>query len=434
MILPNQIVVIDGATQGLEGTTRHVINYLNKKHIQPHLISIFHQAKMMPETEFYEALKNIKPDLIIFIGVLAWKYADTLKACDGIKVNLWFDDPVMRIEGMGFTEAVKSCSRLSDFEFYVWDNYWADECMIKFGMNAKIMHLAEDGDEYFECDTQLSDECVFIGGLHSMGEIQKRRQWVNKVAQKIIDSSMNYVSNFKGEIPSWDVVESEAKSGLSAGDLRLFQDIEKLDPGEVLQMRWCIWAHSKNEVRIRALREVLKASPLMIFTDMRQKGHANEGELRYFIGDFSKRLKVVDTSGAKTMAHLYHYGALHIGATDPQSVKEGIPYRNFQTMASGRPLLTDIKPGWSEALKATPYYAYGLPDEIEEKVSEILRDKKGMKDMGHSSRMTFELHHTWDHRLASIIFRESPSFRGLKPTQLADISALTFYNKNLCSK
>lgn len=410
-----EIIILDCSPNGIEGSNRHIIQWMNKKCVHPHLIKLCPNGQWLGDRQLYDECAKIRPDLILWDGVMPWRYSEVLKKNECRKVNLWFDDPVMRIEGLDFVDRVKECAKREDFEFHIWDSYWQERCEKLFGIKSSLIHLSADEDEYYPSDTQLSDECVFIGGLHSKSEIEKRIGWCNPIFKKVIKSSLEYVSglSIESEIPPWDYVENLNIKSLGTGDLKLYREMKEMDPGQHLQLRWCIWAHSKNEVRIKALKEVLKVSKLLIFTDTKQKGHANEDEIKYMLEDYGDNLKVVDTSDvhASKLGNLYHYGALHIGSTDPQSVHTGIPYRVFQTMASGRPLLTDEKPGWGDFLgnniSSSNYISYSNPTEIAEKIPEAI---KNGKELGESARSSFEMFHTWPNRLQYIIFKHDTSY------------------------
>lgn len=404
--MERSIVIIDASTVGVEGTSQQWISYLNQKGIHPHLISIYKGGKWAKEEDVYSQLAEAKPEIIIFGGAAAFRYAESLKSCTCFKLNFWYDDPIMRLEGLGLMNRARECyDRIEqDFKFYIWDNYWLGRMKEK-GIECDLTHLAVDPREFYTCDTQLSDECVFIGGLHSRSEIYKRRGWISRIFQKTLDISMGFISSLpiEEEIPSWDKVEAMSLNSLGDGDLRLHKEIEALDYIQVLQARWCLWAHSKNEVRIRALKEVMKVSPLMIFTDTQQKGHANPDELKHMLG--YSNLRIIDSSPVRAdkLGQIYHYGSLHIGSTDPQSVHSGIPYRVFQTMAAGRPLLTDHKPGWEGALKEKTYFTYNNPLEIEGRVQYLLKNKDEMKEMGIKARLNAASNHTWHSRLRSLL-------------------------------
>jgi spore maturation protein CgeB len=120
-----------------------------------------------------------------------------------------------------------------------------------------------------------------------------------------------------------------------------------------------------------------------------------------------------DSVPFESLGHLYHYGALHIQATDPQSVDSGVPYRMFQTGMSGKPLLTDWKPGWSNLFSKTDYFVYEKYEEIPDLIEKAMSDKDVLKEKGKLNHKRCIDNHTWGHRIAKLQIETNDPMRGL---------------------
>jgi spore maturation protein CgeB len=113
----------------------------------------------------------------------------------------------------------------------------------------------------------------------------------------------------------------------------------------------------------------------------------------------------VDTSDFKAsdLGQLYHAGVVQIQATDPQSVLGGIPYRVFQTAASGKALITDLKSELVECFEPeTEILGYRSMQEFTSQLSKALKNPTHLAEIGRAAHQRFEKEHTWSHRLATI--------------------------------
>jgi len=210
-------------------------------------------------------------------------------------------------------------------------------------------------------------------------------------------------------IPSYDVLLDRAMIELGLGEERLFGDIALNDAMKLCELKWCIWAASKNEARVRLIRDTIDAvGGMLIFTETRKVHHACADEIRGLTGVWDNDcLVVVDTShvAADRLGWYYHHGRLHVNATDPQSVSTGIPYRLFQCAASGRALLTDYRMGWAGVftpdVEVLSYESAG--NDYKERLVNLIGDRGRLEQVCRNARLRFELEHTWEHRFDQLM-------------------------------
>lgn len=345
-------------------------------------------------------LGSVKLDLIYWENVAGWRLWEHLKHLKIPMVNTWYDDPIMRMESLGIINAMKDGAS-KGVRIFCWDSYWIERLFRDYQIYAELTHLAANKDEFYQTNTACDDKPIFIGSLHSPVKIADEEAKLIEPFSSILEDAKNHMKIAK-KMRSWDQLEFYYWNQLGTGDQRLFSELCATDRELQIRFRWCLWAHLKNEVRVRMLKAALEVSPVVMFGDVKNLEHANVHEIRAMIGDTKRDLIFRDTSGLPTsqLATINHYGWIHLQATDPQSVYEGFPYRVFQTMASGKVLLTDTKKNWSQHI-AHPHQVrfYQDMDDFKNQLDGLLQSKNTCKEIGREAHQRFLDNHQWIHRV-----------------------------------
>lgn len=386
-------------------TLQQIAKALNAQKIEPVFVNLAKDGVPLDPKALRNILKRDNPDYILWDGCGAYRHWDVIKESKSKKINTIFDDPVMRSEGFGVVKQMIDAHN-HGVNFFCWDPYWADVMMLDWGIIAHPIELAALPDEYYPSTIRLSDDVVFIGHLHSPRDIDHKITIMNRMFQKVAKDIQNQLPKFKyGSIKSWDLLIEDMVDSYSAGDKQLFHDTSYTQPNDLYTLRNLVWMMSKNENRIRILKRALKVHDVSMFCEMSILDHCSEHEVRSLLGEWGPRLTMFSTTGAhmKHLGQCYHYGKIHIQATDPQSVYAGIPYRVYQTAGAGRPLLTDYKRDWNKSFTyGTDFETYESEDEFENKLSLLLKEEDKLKYLGDNIRLRFDTQHTWKHRLSSI--------------------------------
>ncbi|MBI4026698.1 MAG: glycosyltransferase family 1 protein [Verrucomicrobia bacterium] len=413
--------LLDPSPEHEDFTLRQLRLTLERLGHEVRTIRLVRGKELKPPDEIAAVLRPFSPQRLVWTSTAALPYFDLWSGAPWRsvpKIVLWFDEPVTRVECIGLGEVMKRTAGRSDFLHGIWDGYWREEALRRWGIHSRPIHLAADEVEYRPPPsfvTHVSQEkIVFIGMLHSAESIAKLVEPLSRglkalatairvrLDEAVRHSDMGWTS---GEIPSWDILWRDAETELQPKERCLVPIECQREPLALCSMRYAAWAMAKNAVRIRILRKALAIAPLLVFTEQKHLGHAREAEWRGLLGEPGSHFRVVDTSGmnAERLGDLYHHGIIHIQATDPQSVRGGIPYRVFQTAASGRALLTDLRPeliGCFEPGKEI--LGYSSADDFARELSAALADPDRLNEIGRAARRRFEREHTWRHRLATM--------------------------------
>lgn len=372
----------------------------NRQGIEPHIINLLRGTVPLEPHVLKNALDKLKSTTIITAGAACFRHWPVIKEIKARKISLWFDEPFLRSEAFGIVDQIKDAGQRGDTDIYCWDPFWSDRMMTEWNVPTKGLDLAAHPMEYYESSMNLSDDAVFIGHLHSPKDIAHVVDTLNPLFKRIYLHCMDFIAdNF--QIPNWHSLIETSVMSMGDGDIRLYRDTAINQPMNLCSLRKSVWMQSKNALRVRILKRAVRVCPVTIFSEMTQLSHANENELRGMIGAYGKDLKVFDTSGyqSKQLCQLYHYGKIQIQATDPQSVYRGVPLRVFQTMASGKVLLTDTKRDWKEIFESgKEALTYTTEEEFEETLKMSLEMPDTLKDIGHAARQRFLLEHTWEMR------------------------------------
>jgi len=383
-------------------------------------------------SEVDRILRHFNPDRILWCSITGLPYMELWirQPWNWIpKITLWFDDPVIPVEHYGLENVIQQTAGHPDFLYGIWDGYWREQARKRWGIQAHAIHLSADEEEYHpSLDSKFKIqnskfEVVFIGMLHGTASITQHMEGLPRglaalaaVTRSRLDqeAQRSAQDSSEKEIPSWDHLWKNSLEELKPKEKILVESESKRDPHTVWQLRWAIWAMAKNAIRIRILRKALEVAPLLIFCEQKQLEHATETEWRSLLGKPENHLKIVDTSDlrAEELGRLYHDGTLQIQATDPQSVQGGIPYRVFQTAASGKTLLTDLRPELVECFEpGKEILGYASVHDFVPALTKALADHEALKEVGRAARVRFEREHTWRHRLETIEGWISPKTR-----------------------
>jgi hypothetical protein len=379
---------------------------------QGHKVSrliVWRENRFATEKEVSADLELDNPDRILWVGNAGLMYYELLASKrweEVTKICLFYDDPVMITAKCPFdpTQLLKDSSKRKDFVYGIWDGHWRKEAQRLWNIKAHACHLSADINDYKPSEENpLPNSNVFVGCLHSPKEINRRFDLLKHEYQLIV-KEIDSVLTADGTRGRDEVKIPHAQKLLSiAGltndygnglSLSLFDTAtrEQMD-----HVRWITWVLAKNAARIKLLR---RTPNLVMFSEMRQVGHANIDEIRAMLLDDQSKIPIYDTSDFSTseIGKLCHYGKIQISITDPQSVEGGIPYRVFQTAAAGRPLLTDFTTELRQCFIPDKelYRYHGLTD------YQMLLDIgfNDTKEVGAAGRERFLKEHTWAHRIA----------------------------------
>ncbi len=369
------------------------------------VLNMYSGGKPIAESEITKAINQTSPEYICWLGADGWNYYTPLSQTCASKINLWFDDPIMRtVDKPKVQEAMIKGAKVGTFSVFCWDSYWSNKLKQVLGVDCKDIHLSADNKNYFCANRKLSDDAVFIGNLHSPKVLYGFVDTMPEIFQVFINQAMVMVKGAIGNIPSWDMIMQMTESVLDSGDVEIWGQHCLQYPQLFQAAQSIIWQLSKNHARIKMLRQAKDIFPVRMFTETKQRNHATIDELKGMIGEWNeKKFKIVETSefNQETLGHLYHYGRLHLQATDPQSVHSGVPYRVFQCAASGRPLLTDWRTGWGDLFEKDKDLLTYEADKFGEAFEKAVR-RTDLDEIGFNAALQFNAKHTWTHRLDTI--------------------------------
>jgi hypothetical protein len=393
---------LDGALGKATGFT--VIQMANELRAQGHqakILKLLQNGQEIDPNNLYKFFQENTPTHIAWDGAAGWRYWEVIKQLvDTKKLNFWFDDPITPIEAWNLTDVIKEASL--EVNFFCWDPYYKDQMRLLYGVFCNDIDLAAAPSEYYTTSFAMTDEPIFIGNLHSTAELERTRGSLPRIFQKVLDSAVDRIKGIKDKIPPQGQLIDGVLYQWPEGDRQLWNDISKRNGAHLRNLRWYLWAYSKNEARVRMLKRVLKLSPVWMFTETRQLHHASADEIRSLTGEYSPRLKITDTKdyGYNQLCQLNHYGPLHLEAVDPQSVLSGIPYRVFQTAASGRALFTDARPLWNNSFEYGKEILVYNHENLEEAFLSAM--KSDLTEIGKNANFKFLQSHTWTNRMDHI--------------------------------
>lgn len=378
-----------------------------------HLIKLYYEDGREVEPEaLSKAIAEHPADRIMWIGQDAWKYFDVIRMFDCAKINMWYDDPIIRLFQRDDIVAMMRGTVLDpSWRINVWDHSWGVDLARRVpGLSPGFCNLAASPKMFFPSQRKLSDEIVFIGSLHSPLLIWQTVNTLPEIFQEVIRRCDDFIKGHKGILPPWNVVIRHVLECMTEGDRQIYKQMVELRNGSVHFVHDVLWMLLKNEARVRLLKQCLKAGKVFMLTETAQRSHASGDEIHGMVGEWDRsKLAITNTNGVpiQSLGHLYHYGAIHVQAVDPQSITEGIPYRMFQTGLSARPLVTDWRKGWDAHFNRDDYFIYNEYEEIPDVISAALKNKDEMAERASRSHYNCMERHTWETRLKQIDFEAS---------------------------
>ncbi len=351
------------------------------------------------------------PDLIMWVSDCVLPFAECLEGGpvrNIPKVSLWFDD-YMRTFALPLCpekhqRLVKECS----LKTYVWDGFWRKKFQERFNIFSYPIHLGADEIECFPSEPThfkgFEDSLIFVGNTPSFDSIKKEASLMPLPCSQIILLTQEIIARSPyGRLP-YEAYD-EAFHSLSAKGKTAVTHFRR-DIAQNILINRLVWMLGKREVRIRILRLAAQQRQVVILSGHSDKFFADAAEFGRDIGQSRHPLKFINTAHVKLdeLGCLYHIGGLHLQATDPQSVEGGIPFRVFETSASGRPLLSDFKPELGDCFKSDLEMLYYQNDQdFSDKLQEALKNPARLKEIGEAACQRFLKEHTWTHRFRHVV-------------------------------
>lgn len=393
----------------LGGNDIQLIGALNARGVEPTVVRVNDKGNFISTEELRRVIREQKPNVIAFNGPHPWMlYSDVFADLNKIlKINFWFDDPMIRINATNISSKIIVARGRQDFLFTCWDEYWANVLRGTLGLEAYHLSLSANPKDFYPCEHYLTDDAVFVGSLHSPLKILGMVHKLPTIFQYFVEQVRKELIAFEPfPVPSWDQMMKYTEHRMLPGMRKLFDQQCKVYANELSTLQWVVWALSKNHVRVEMLKRALKQTNVMIYTETKQVAHANAQEIREMLGEFDKnKLKIGDTTGINpdALGQFYHYGKVHLQAVDPQSVTSGIPYRTYQASASKRPLITDIRDGWRREFTVNEdFLVYNSWGEFDAVLQKALSDDSLLDATAERAYKRFLASQTWDHRLEEL--------------------------------
>ena len=368
-------------------------------------------GKLKSADTFCREIQDQAPDLIFWIMDSVLPRAESLMIetlRKTPKVSLWFDDYERTHAIHRHSEDHRRLCEQHSLQTHVWDGYWRQKFQERFSVSCHAIHLAADDIDYFPSEPThfkgFENSLVFIGNIPSLDYILQESSMLPRSCDELIRYTHEILSRSPyGRLP-YTALE-EACQALPA-KARIIVDHFRNDLARNILINRLVWMLGKREVRIRILRLAAQQCGLVILSGHSDKSFAQAGELSKNIGSSRYPVKFINTEHVEMhqLGSLYHIGGLHLQATDPQSVTGGIPFRVFETAASGRPLLSDFKPELVQCF--TPgqeILCFDSDKDFPDKLSAALKNRKRLEEVAEASHQRFLREHTWKHRFAQIL-------------------------------
>ena len=319
----------------------------------------------------------------------------------------WFDDPYRPVERWARQPGFLDVLRLPTVHHFVWDGHWRQWLQETYSIASRPIHLAADPELFRPLPTppEHAGDALFIGTLVSARNLASHLEKLPPVLLKAARQAEAAIRESPYGANPFALLETV----LAALPARLRAEADALrerDPDTLLTLHGLVWKWGKNEVRRRMLRAALEAAPVVLFCGNIEKTQAEAGELTALFAGAAHPLLFRDTShlDGRNLASLYAHGAVHLQATDPQSVAGGIPFRVFQTTACGKTLFTDVKPELLECYREGEEIAcYRSEAEIAPGLLHLLKNKSERERIAEAGHRRFQAEHRWDQRIAVIL-------------------------------
>lgn len=372
-------------------------------------VSVFNEKEPITDLKLSMILDIEQPDRIMWHGGVGYPHRklwdrDPWNKIPKIVLN--YDEPFLRFIATPFESAWAESGKRDDYFIGIWDGYWRDRAKAKWGINSFPCHLASNEFEHVKRFDIVTHGIVFYGMLQSIQKIQNAYSILPSNLQRLV-KKIDDILNDNVSLASQRINAMVPRPGEEAIEMFAEGD-EVAEAGQLPQriLRWCVWALSKNAIRVRILRTVLRRHKVTMFCDTKQLDHASPAELAMLLPDCIANLKIVDTSNwsSEQVAEIPNHGDFHLQITDPQSVQGGIPYRVFQTAACGKSLITDSRPELEQAFKLGVEFDSYKPEgtNVLHAIEDCLMFDGACRYRGTLAQERFLKEHTWAHRIAEM--------------------------------
>ncbi len=355
-------------------------------------------------------IEESQPDLIVW--TMDWVLPSAQALLDERfrsipKASLWFDDFKRTYAIHHHTSEHRRLCNDHHTLTYVWDGFWRAQFQSVLQIPSHPIHLAADEIDFFPQEAShfkgFENAVIFIGNIPSLSSIEHETSALPVFCRILIERTAQLIQTGPYARLPYDALQ-EAYEGLDT-KLRLAVDHFREDIAHNVLLNRLAWLHGKREVRLRILRLAVRQADLAILSGHSEKTFAQADELSKELGNAAHRVHFVNTDhvALHQLGCLYHIGGLHLQATDPQSVAGGIPFRVFETAASGRPLLSDFKPELAATFEGGREILFYQNDgDFSEKLSLALQARSSWKEIGEAAQRRFLAEHTWKHRFQTI--------------------------------
>ncbi len=349
-----------------------------------------------------------KPDLIVTRGGLGINWPDFFlhEEIASLPVAaLWFDDPVRPLAFFKNTPRYLDALRRPGMHHFVWDGHWRDWLRTRHAVPSYPIHLAADPKEFYPSEDGDAEGVYFVGTLTRPSLMRAKADSLSFAVRKAAHAYLRALENAPYATEPYTLLE-QVVLGLPQALSEAVKSARAEFPEQDTSLLALAWMAAKNETRKRALLAALAVSDIRVLSANIEGSQAQETELRAIVGETRHRVEFQDTStlSPSELRLLYRNGLLHLQATDPQSVRGGIPFRVFQTSACGKPLLSDEKPELKEAFQeGQEMFYYSTDSEVPDRLSRLLAAPEQVRQVAQAARERFLADHTWAHRVASVL-------------------------------
>jgi len=374
-------------------------------------------GKLRPADSLSDEIESHKPDLILWIMDSVLPRAECLMTGglrDVPKVSLWFDDYRRTFAIHRHAEDHRRLAAESSLRTCMWDGYWREKFREEFGIASQPIQLAADEIDYFPAEPThfkgFDDSLIFVGNIPSRHYVYREAALFPQPCQDLIRRTGEIIGRSAyGRLP-YDVLQ-EVYDSLSP-KMKTVVDHFRSDLARNILVNRLVWMLGKREVRLRILRLAAMQRQVVILSGHSDKSFARGAELARDMEGCKHPLKFISTDhvGLHQLGSLYHIGGLHLQATDPQSVRGGIPLRVFETAASGRPLLSDFKPELAGSFAPElEIFCFQNDKDFPDRLAAVLADPARQREVAAASYQRFLHEHTWRHRFQGLVSPPSAS-------------------------
>ncbi|MDD2708572.1 MAG: glycosyltransferase [Verrucomicrobiae bacterium] len=368
------------------------------------------RKQFRPAPELAREIASHRPDLIMWImdGVLP--VAECLEA-DGVravpKVSMWFDDFERTAYIHRFTGKHRSLCARARLRTCVWDGYWRKQFKDRLSIPAYPIHLAADEVDYGPAEPThfkgYDDSLIFIGNIPSREYLREQMALLPLPCAQMLEQVGRVIAESPYARLPYDAL-AEVQAGLQPKSRKIVEHFRE-DAGQDILVKRLAWMQGKRDVRLRILRLAARQRQVVILSGHSERTFASADELTCDIGGSACPVKFIATDHVPLhqIGCLYHIGGLHLQATDPQSVEGGIPFRVFETTASGRPLLSDFKPELAQCYKpGEEMLCYRDDRDFADCLSQALHQPELLRSVAEAGYRRFLAEHTWRNRFLQV--------------------------------